>query len=124
MTSSEIGFGVAGTVIGLLIGAVLAYTSTIQTQRMEHAANAYSEYLVAIKNGHCDKSAAAKAKIAAHGSQEAIAAIAALNECAPCRTQDGQNLLVAAVLAIQDHLRPFSEATATKSDIRDIFCPR
>lgn len=108
--------------LGLPQHLSLSYVGIIQRERIQRAAEAYSDYLTAIAGTQCEAIDRAKARIAAHGSRDAVAAVAAFTECSPCSSAETQNLLVNAVEAIQDHMRPFSEATAEKGDIRKIFC--
>ena len=122
MLRREVRTGFAITLVVVLLGAITAYVGIIQTERIQRAAEAYSDYLTAIADRQCEQIARAKARIAAHGSRNAVAAVAAFTECSPCSSADTQNLLIDAVEAIQDHMRPFSEATAAKDDIRRIFC--
>ena len=122
MLRREVRTGFAITLVVVLLGAITAYVGIIQRERIQRAAEAYSDYLTAIAGTQCEAIDRAKARIAAHGSRDAVAAVAAFTECSPCSSAETQNLLVNAVEAIQDHMRPFSEATAEKGDIRKIFC--
>ena len=119
----DIRAGFAITLGAVLLGGFLAYAGIIQTERIQHTANAYSDYLTAIVDGDCKKIRNAKARIAAHGSRDAVAAVAAVDECDPCGSEESQRLLIEAVMAIQDHMRPFSEATAERKDVGDLLCP-